>query len=219
MTIKEIYDSFLLEQKYRNNSEVTIDWYKWQLGDFFSWLCSDDPVDLSLQHFKEYGVYLRSLCKRDGGKFSGNSVNGSLRTVKAFYNFAIDSELLDDFSRQLKLPRVHKKEQLILDDDEIRRLLSCFGNSSTDLRNKFIVVLMLDCGLRCGEIPRLNVSDVNLNNKTLLVRGKGSKQRIVPFGVRCSDLLSYYVLSSRQGFLPVDCPFSLINLENAAATI
>lgn len=206
MTIPEIYDLFLLEQQYRNNSEVTIDWYKWQLGDFFRWLGSDNPSDLSLLHFKEYGVYLRSQVKRDGDKLSGSSVNGALRAVKAFYNFAIDSEFLENFSRHLKLPRVHKKEQLILDDDEIRELLSCFNPGNLiDLRNKCFVVLMMDCGLRRGEIPRLNVGDVNLKNNTLLVRGKGSKQRIVPFGDNCADLLFSY--TRIRCFLSSDDPF------------
>ena len=206
MTISEIYDLFLLEQQYRNNSVVTIDWYKWQLGDFFRWLGSDNLSDLSLLHFKEYGVYLRSLSKRDGDKLSGSSVNGALRAVKAFYNFAIDSEFLEDFSRQLKLPRVHKKEQLILDDDEIRELLACFNPGNLiDLRNKCFVVLMMDCGLRRGEIPRLNVGDVNLKNNTLLVRGKGSKQRIVPIGDSCADLLFSY--TRILCFLSSDDPF------------
>lgn len=207
MTIQEIYKMFLLEQEYRNNSSVTIDWYKVQLEDFFRWLSSDELSDLSLLHFKEYGVYLRSLSKRDGGKLSGNSINGTLRAVKAFYNFAIDSEFLEDFSRQLKLPRVHKKEQLILDDDEIRQLLSCFGDSIIDFRNKCFVILMLDCGLRRGEIPRLNVGDVNLKNKTLLVRGKGSKQRIVPIGNRCAALLSEFFPDTVQRLYSSDSPF------------
>lgn len=208
MKISEIYEMFLLEQEYRNNSPVTIDWYKWQLGDFFRWLGSDDPVDLSLLHFKEYGVYLRSLIKRDGDKLSGNSINGALRAVKAFYNFAIDSEFLEDFSRQLKLPRVHKKEQLILDDDEIRELLGCFKpNNLIDLRNKCFIVLMLDCGLRRGEIPRLNVGDVNLKNNTLLIRGKGSKQRIVPIGNNCASLLESYFPSPAQCLYDSDSPF------------
>lgn len=196
MSITEIYKLFFLEQEYRNNSPVTIDWYKWQLGDFLRWLGSDDPNDLSLLRFKEYGVYLRSLCKHNGDKLSGNSVNGALRAVKAFYNFAIDNEILDDFSRQLKLPRVHKKEQLILDDDEIKKLLGCFSENPTDLRNKCFVVLMLDCGLRRGEIPRLNFGDVNLKNNTLLVRGKGAKERLVPIGAKCSKLLKDYISSS-----------------------
>lgn len=146
--------------------------------------------------FKEYGVYLRSLAKRGGGKLSGNSGNGALRAVKAFYNFAIDGDILDDFSRQLKLPKVHKKEQLILDDDEIRQLLGCFSDNPTDMRNKCFVFLMLDCGLRRGEIPRLNVGDVNLKNNTLLVRGKGAKERLVPIGSHCSKLLKDYTAIS-----------------------
>ena len=196
MSITEIYKLFFLEQEYRNNSPVTIDWYKWQLGGFLRWLGSDGPNDLSLMRFKEYGVYLHSLCKHNGDKLSGNSVNGALRAVKAFYNFAIDNEILDDFSRQLKLPRVHKKEQLILDDDEIKKLLGCFSDNPTDLRNKCFVVLMLDCGLRRGEIPRLNFGDVNLKNNTLLVRGKGAKERLVPIGSNCSKLLKDYISSS-----------------------
>lgn len=207
MTVHEIYERFLLEQEYRNNSIVTIDWYKLQLGDFFRWLGSDDPDDLSLLHFKEYGVYLRSLSKRDGGKLSGSSINGMLRAVKSFYNFAIDSEFLEDFSRRLKLPRVHKKEQLILDDDEIKQLLGCFGDSTIDHRNKCFVMLMLDCGLRRGEIPRLNIGDVNLKNNTLLVRGKGSKQRIVPIGNRCSALLTEYYPPTAQLLYNSDSPF------------
>lgn len=208
MTIQEIYDQFLLEQEFRNNSEVTIDWYKWQLGDFFRWLGSEDPADLSLLHFKEYGVYLRSLSKRDGGKLSGNSVNGALRAVKSFYNFAIDSDFLDDFSRHLKLPRVHKKEQLILDDDEIQSLLSCFSNSPLGLRNKCIVLLMLDCGLRRGEIPKLNVHDVLFDSHSLLVTGKGSKQRIVPMGNICYKSLKLYKEKYRR-FYWHDEPFFL----------
>lgn len=216
MSIQEIYETFLLEQEYRNNSQVTIDWYKWQLGDFFRWLGSDDPSDLSLLHFKQYGVYLRSLRKHNGDKLSGNSVNGALRAVKAFYNYAIDSDYLDDFSRQLKLPRVHKKEQLILDDDEIRQLLGCFKSNNLNdlrgLRNECFVILMLDCGLRRGEIPRLNDIDVNLKNNTLLVRGKGAKQRIVPIGERCSSFLRLY--RSTRYIIDFDEPFFIDRCGN-----
>lgn len=213
MTIDEIYEMFLLEQEYRNNSIVTIDWYKWQLGDFFRWLGSNDPLDLTLLNFKKYGVYLRSLRKRDGNKLSCSSVNGSLRAVKAFYNFAINSEYLEDFSRQLKLPRTHIKEQLILDDDEIKKLLGCFEpNNLIDLRNKCFIVLMLDCGLRRGEIPRLNFGDVNFKNNTLLVRGKGSKQRIVPIGEICFELLISY--SRIRCFLKSDEPFFIDRCGN-----
>ncbi len=193
-----MYDLFLLEQEYRNNSDVTIEWYKSQLTEFFKWLQSDEPEDLNLLKFKQYGVFLKSQTKKDGAKLSSSSVHGALRAVKAFYNFCIGSDYLEDFSRQLRLPKVHSKEQLILEDDEIIKLLHTFdGLGGSSLRNKCFVVLMLDSGLRRGEIPRINISDVSFSTKSMIVRGKGSKQRLIPIGDKTADLLLDYRLKYR----------------------
>lgn len=75
---------FLLEQEFRNNSPVTISWYKDQLTEFFKWLGSEDPADLNLLKFKQYGVFLKSQNKRNGDKLSSSSVHGAMRAVKAF---------------------------------------------------------------------------------------------------------------------------------------
>ena len=200
MTIIELYDLFILEQQFRNNTDVTIEWYKVQLTDFFKWLDSDDVTALTLIHFKEYAVYLRTdVRKRDGSKLSSSSVNGCMRAVKSFYNFCISEGYLPDFSRQLKLPKVHNNEKQILDDDEIKKLMNSFDKSSYDinLRNKCFVTLMLDSGLRRGEILRLNIGDIDFRNKMALVRGKGCKQRLVPLGLMSCALLTEYIENVR----------------------
>lgn len=191
---------FILEQEYRNNSQVTIAWYKEQLGNFYLWLHSDDPADLNLLKFKQYGVFLKSLYKRNGDRLSSSSVHGSMRAVKAFYNFCIGEDYLEDISRQLRLPKVHSKEQLILDDQEIIQLLRACDESFShcSLRNKCIVLLMLDSGLRRGEIPRINIGDINFNNKSMIIRGKGSKQRLIPIGYQTCEALLDYRLKYRQ---------------------
>lgn len=194
MTIHEMYDMFLLEQEFRNNSPVTISWYKDQLTEFFDWLLSEDPADLNLLKFKQYGVFLNSQTKRNGDKLSSSSVHGAMRAVKAFYNFCIGEDYLDDFSRQLRLPKVHCKEQLILDDQEILLLLKILDNSAArnNQRNRCFVLLMLDSGLRRGEIPRININDISFPTRSMIVRGKGSKQRLIPMGEKtCSQLLDY----------------------------
>ena len=185
---------FILEQEYRNNSPVTISWYKDQLTEFFDWLISEDPADLNLLKFKQYGVFLKSQTKRNGDKLSSSSVHGAMRAVKAFYNFCIGEDYLDDFSRQLRLPKVHSKEQLILDDQEILLLLKVLDNSAArnNQRNRCFVLLMLDSGLRRGEIPRININDISFPTRSMIVRGKGSKQRLIPMGEKtCSQLLDY----------------------------
>lgn len=194
MTIHEMYEMFILEQEYRNNSPVTISWYKDQLTEFFDWLLSEDPADLNLLKFKQYGVFLKSQTKRNGDKLSSSSVHGAMRAVKAFYNFCIGEDYLDDFSRQLRLPKVYKKEQLILDDQEILLLLKVLDNSAArnNQRNRCFVLLMLDSGLRRGEIPRININDISFPTRSMIVRGKGSKQRLIPMGEKtCSQLLDY----------------------------
>ena len=200
LTIREMYDMFLLEQEFRNNSPVTIAWYKDQLENFYLWLHSDDPADLNLIKFKQYGVFLKSLYKRNGDRLSSSSVQGAMRAVKAFYNFCIGEDYLEDFSRQLRLPKVHCKEQLILDDQEIIQLLRACDESFShcSLRNKCFVLLMLDSGLRRGEIPRINIGDIYFNNKSMIIRGKGSKQRLIPIGYQTSEALLDYRLKCRQ---------------------
>lgn len=210
LTIREMYEMFLLEQEYRNNSPVTISWYKEQLENFYLWLHSEDPADLNLLKFKQYGVFLKSLSKRNGDRLSSSSVQGSMRAVKAFYNFCIGEDYLDDFSRQLRLPKVHKKEQLILDDDEIIQLLRACDDSFShySLRNKCFVLLMLDSGLRRGEIPRINIGDITFSTKSMIIRGKGSKQRLIPIGYQTCEQLLNYRLKFRQ-FASSSEPFFL----------
>lgn len=207
LTIREMYDMFLLEQEFRNNSPVTISWYKEQLEEFFIWLMNsipkayNDPAELNLLNFKRYGVYLKLQTKRNGDRLSSSSVHGSLRAVKAFYNFCIGEDYLEDFSRQLRLPKVHCKEQLILDDQEIIKLLRVCDDSFShySLRNKCFVLLMLDSGLRRGEIPRINMGDVTFSSKSMIIRGKGSKQRLIPIGYQTCEQLLNYCLKYRHG--------------------
>lgn len=200
-TISELYAKFLLEQKFRNNSKRTLEYYKENLNRFFNWLESDDILSLSTDKWKEYGVYLHDTAtKRNGDKYSESSIQGSMRAIKAFYNYGIEQEVIDDkVIRQLKLPKAHNKEERILDDDEIDTLFKCIDSTTqTGLRNKCFIALMLDSGLRRGEIPRLNFADLDLKSKTMIIKGKGSKQRIVPMGEISAALLRDYISRYRK---------------------
>lgn len=195
--ITELYDDFILEQKFRNNSSKTIAYYKENLNKFISWLNSNNISALNLDNWKKYGVYLRdNVVKHNGDKLSDASIQGAMRAVKAFYNYAIEQQILPDISRKLKLPKVHCKEERILDDDEIEHLIECLSSpacTQTGLRNKCFVALMLDCGLRRGEIPKINIGHIDIKGKTLVVNGKGGKQRVVPMGNTSAALLTEYI--------------------------
>lgn len=217
-TVSELYSEFLLDQKFRNNSVRTIEYYKENLNRFFLWLSCDDISLLSIDNWKLYGVYCRETAvKRNGDKYSESSIQGAMRAVKAFYNFAIDKQVINDCSRQLKLPKVHNKEERILDDDEINKLFdSINSNTQTGLRNKCFITLMLDSGLRRGEIPRISFAELDLKTKTIIIKGKGGKQRIVPMGKISSMLLAEYVNKYRNGCGRSDPVF--VDVDNLRCT-
>ena len=201
ITVSALYSDFLLEQKFRNNSTRTIEYYKENLSRFFIWLQSDDIIALSIDKWKEYGIYLHETAtKRNGDKYSESSIQGAMRAIKSFYNYGIAKGVVDDkVIRQLKLPKVHNKEERILDDDEINTLFHSIDESSqTGLRNKCFIALMLDSGLRRGEIPRLNFADLDVRSKTMIIKGKGGKQRVVPMGEISATLLTDYIFKYRE---------------------
>ncbi len=200
-TVTDLYNGFLLEQKFRNNSEKTLNYYMENLNNFFKWLNSDDIEDLNLDNWKLYGVYLREIVvKRNGDNLSESSVQGAMRAIKAFYNYGIEQQILPDISRKLKLPKAHYREERILDDEEIDHLISCLSSPThTGLRNKCFIFLMLDCGLRRGEIPKINIGHLDIKSRTMIINGKGGKQRVVPMGETSAALLNDYIEKYRKG--------------------
>ena len=199
MTIREAFDDFMFEQRVRNNSPATITFYSSALSSFVDWVSRSaaNVGELTIKQYMDYIIFLSS------SGIKSTSVNTNLRAVKAFYNYLIDEEIIGDCSRKLKLIKQQKEEIIPLSDDEIQRLLSCFDTSDElELRNKCFTLLMLDCGLRRSELCRLKVSDVDFTQKSILVNGKGSKQRLVPMGeltFRCLESYFHRTAPQRSG--------------------
>lgn len=189
MTIQTAVDMFLYEQRVRNNAKATLEYYTSNLGSFMDFVGADESVEiLDISIYKDYIIYLQN-----SGTLKATSINTNMRAVKAFYNWLIDEEAIGDCSRKLKLIKQRREEIIPLTDDEIRTLLNCFDTSELlELRNKCLVMVMLDSGLRRAETTRLRCSDVDLKQRTLLVNGKCDKQRIVPIGENCAQVLQEY---------------------------
>jgi len=86
----------------------------------------------------------------------------------------------------LKKPKYESKIIQALTPNEIVRLFKvCSGKSPLDCRNKAILSISLDTGLRVSELANLTLDDVNIDTGSILVRyGKGNKQRVVRIGIK-----------------------------------
>ena len=106
--------------------------------------------------------------------------------------------------RNLASPKKERVLPAFIRDDEMQRLLDqdgMFDDTFEGRRDRLIIELFYETGLRLSELTGLNVDNVNLAAQTIRVTGKGNKQRIVPFGNRLLHIINIYI--GERATLPV----------------
>jgi len=102
-------------------------------------------------------------------------------------------------AKELKPPKIVRKVVSTLSDEEIVSVLRTFSPSSnSEVRNQTIFMVLLDTGLRIGELVSLKMNDVDMNKGLLKVMGKGKKERIVPVGSNAQRALQRYLFRYRR---------------------
>ena len=187
-----------LEQLYsQGRTETTVRLYR-QMINYFIDYAQVRRVrawqDVSLKLLR---AYQSGLIKR---RLTPESQRGFLGPIRRFLKWAHRHELiLEDFSTRIVLPpRGEILPPKPLSREEVAALLSLPSTTTlTGLRNRAILELMYGCGLRRGEFERLKMGDLDFNAATLLVHGKGLKDRVVP--VNDPTLTAVQTYLSRRG--------------------
>lgn len=189
MTVLNAYEMFMQEQKFRGNSDYTLEYYRRSLKMFIDFCVADSDIeDLDIMTFKAYQLYISEHLE-----INKISVRTYARAVKVFYRWLYFENYIDIDINRLNLMKANKEVILPLSDNEVKQLLTFYDNSSfLSCRNRSIIMLMLDCGLRLGEVVNLMLNDIDFVNHYLVINGKGSKQRVVPFGSALSEQLVTY---------------------------
>lgn len=190
MNVFNAYNEFMQEQKFRGNSKETISYYKICLNMFMDYCGRDlDIDDLDIILFKSYQLYLS-----ESKDIKRVSVRTYSRAVRVFYRYLYFEDIIDININKLKLIKADKEVIMPLTDNEVKLLLNSFEPLTfLGERDKLMCMLMLDCGLRRGEVVNLKLSDIDKTKHTMIINGKGSKQRIVPFGKTVKNQLMRYL--------------------------
>jgi len=164
------------------------------------------PTDVNgvgVQEIRKFILYLQQLrawrrhptiSPRNRG-LSGHSINSYLRAVSAFWSWLIAEEIItsNPFSR-VKIPRPPKKVMPTFNEAQIRSLLDVINRSkSPGIRDRAMVLTLLDTGIRVTELVNLKLEDIDLEGGMLKVSGKGSRKRLVPIGTRVQRALWKYI--------------------------
>ena len=181
---------FLIYQKTLGNSQSTIDYYINSLQLFIDFVGDIEVENIDILLLRKY--YL-SLSEKE---LSSVSIQSYIRALRAFINWLYkNSYITTDLCTRFKLPKAKRKVIDVLTDREISCILSTFSkNDISSIRNKLIIALMLDSGLRRHEVVSLTLSSIHLDERYIIVQeAKCDKQRIVPFGFSASVLLKTYI--------------------------
>ncbi len=158
------------------------------LNDCTSW--KDVTCDHLVRHLSD--------CRARG--FSDRSLMRYAATYKTFFNWLLETDQIsvsptDAFVAQ-KAP---KRLPRTLEEGALNACIEAVeGNDALTLRDRAILEVLYGCGLRCSELIGLNIHDLDPANNTLRVHGKGSKERVVPFGDAARTALGRYLAWRKQ---------------------
>ncbi len=140
-----------------------------------------------------YFVYLR----KEGLEI--NSISRNLVAIKMFYRFMLAEGFInEDVSSLIEFPRVSKKLPYALSLREINILLDDSNfKEYLGQRDQAILELFYATGIRVSELINLKIDDINMENQMVKCLGKGSKERIIPFGSKAHQSLSLYLKEVR----------------------
>jgi integrase/recombinase XerD len=135
----------------------------------------------------------------DGKAYRSSSVARALAAVRSLHRFLVqEGDETDDPSAGVVRPRVPRTLPRPLSVDEVGRILAApSGGTAGALRDRAILETLYGAGLRISELVSLDVDDLDLEEGSVRVIGKGSKERIVPLGRYARDALSAYLTSAR----------------------
>ncbi|MDR0410085.1 MAG: tyrosine recombinase [Spirochaetaceae bacterium] len=148
--------------------------------------------------------YLSLRASRD--KIDSRSTAKAVAALRSFYRFLIDEGLRNDNPASLlEAPLRGRKLPETLSGETIDTLLALIKTDTPlGMRDRALFELLYSSGLRVSEAVGLNVDDVFFNEAVIRVSGKGSKERLVPFGSEAENSLRVYLKDARPRFLKAE---------------
>lgn len=164
-----------------------------QLVEFLEGRGVRSPAEVAPADLREFIYHL----KRSGR--APSSIRRKISSLRSYFGFLQAEALLpSDPSELLEGPKTGRRLPTVLNQAEIEALLdSPDGDNALARRDRAILELMYATGVRISELTSLHLRDLDMEQQLLKVRGKGSKERIVPFGTKAHTALVSYLHETR----------------------
>jgi integrase/recombinase XerD len=188
-------EEYLIELEIRNYSQNTIKTYKSIVNNFYKHVLNEKDLYDERRFLRSFKRYIQYL-KREK-MVSQNYIYLVTVVVKKFLEF---NNIY--FLNEIKTPKRTKSLPKSLNEIEVEKLINAvacnlvedtMAKKTMKLRNKLILALLYSSGLRISELVMLITKDIDLDERTMRIRGKGEKDRIVLFDNKAKELIEEYL--------------------------
>jgi len=192
----------------RGMADNTLSSYKRDLRKFSDFLKSKKTETIDKVSRQMINSFM--MAERERG-LASNSVSRELACIKSFFKFLLKENIIkDDAANIIESPKLWKKLPFTLSVEEVGTLLNAPNvRDPMEARDKACLELMYATGMRVSELVNLKMDDINMGVGFVKCFGKGSKERIVPFGKKAEESIRRYLEKSRPQFLKKNISNSL----------
>jgi integrase/recombinase XerD len=187
----------------RGTAPNTLSGYTRDLRRYAAYLTGRDIGDLHDVGEEQVAGFLAVLREGDAEHqpLAASSAARALVAVRGLHKFAVREGLLDDdAARMVKPPAPPRRLPKALPVDQVLALLNApTGDSPAVLRDRALLELLYSTGARISEAVGLDLDDIDAHERTVLLDGKGGKQRRVPVGVPALEAVDAYLVRARPG--------------------
>ena len=187
---RSFIDYLFIEKGLSQNSVKS---YQSDLLHFIEWSIQVLKIPAKLTTSQDINKYIKYLFDQD---FKSSSVNRKISSIKAYFIFLKKKKYIDIIpTEDVPIPKQNKNLPNSMSEKDVETLLSCINaKKDIEIRDKAMVELLYATGVRVSELINIKFSNIDMNRNVVRVLGKGSKERLIPFGEQAHDSIAKYLL-------------------------
>jgi integrase/recombinase XerC len=181
----------------KNYSQYTIEHYQHDISEFIMFMSEQAIASFSDVQYSDARLYLTKLFEK---KLARKTIARRISSLRSLYKFLLREEMiLDNPFSLISIPKIEKRLPEFFYEEELEQLFkSCETKTPMGQRNKALLEVLYATGIRVSECCQIRLKDLDFSLSTILVHGKGSRDRYVPFGQFAKEALIQYINDGRQ---------------------
>lgn len=181
----------------KNCSKYTIRCYQLDIREFFMFMSEQAIEKITEITYVEARLFLSDLYDK---QFTRTTIARKISSLRSFYRFLLREEYVTEnpFSLISLKKGSERLPQFFYEEEIVELFKVCNTNEPLDQRNSALLEVLYGTGIRVSECTNIHLHDLDMSLNTLLVQGKGRKERYVPFGDYAKEALEIYIEDGRQ---------------------